>query len=63
MPEDATLLQVDDEPDQFGRPMTPAVAVGGGLRANLEALAGTLGLEFALGEIVDAADDVRLRCR
>lgn len=43
LPEKATLIQIDDEPEQIGRSGVPAVAVGGGLRVNLEALATMLG--------------------
>jgi benzoylformate decarboxylase len=43
IPDGATVVQVDDEPAELGRPVVPAVAVGGGLRANLAALAEALG--------------------
>jgi benzoylformate decarboxylase len=43
LPDDATVVQLDDEPAQLGRFGVPAVAVSGGLRANLWALAKALG--------------------
>ena len=43
LPSGAQLIQVDDEPEQIGRSGPPAIALGGGLRANLDALAQALG--------------------
>jgi benzoylformate decarboxylase len=43
LPDDATLVQVDDEPEQIGRSGDPAVVISGGVRANLQLIAAALG--------------------
>jgi benzoylformate decarboxylase len=43
LPPAATLVQIDDEGDQIGRPCPVDVALGGGIRTNLRALAAALG--------------------